>query len=363
VAASQSSEPKTPYVVRIDEIHSSADRPGMRERSFLSDPRLREATASTGVHMRAVSLAAGGDSGLRSHTEASLLIVLKGEATLGGEAEGRVCQGNVVTIPAGREYRLLAGPQGLEALETAFARGEAKEERGEEEYSLKRLLVENEKRLRKLTSSPYFKLLEGNALASNSRRAAFRDYTRVFSDAFQKIILLRQATCANEEFGKIFSEHLREELGHNQMLTPSGEGRVFDAVLHATSSWFVHQMLMLDNAGKAIIHLVLESGGYFFHTAASSVFAGDQAEEYFVTHAEDDDAHRHVVLGLLEGHHPETYKRLTSVLEDAWNMLDAMTQRTVELVEQTRIETVHEPLHSDVREIGALPAVKRRRTA
>jgi quercetin dioxygenase-like cupin family protein len=357
-------ESKTPYVVRLEEIHSSGDRPGLRERSFLSDPRLRGATAATGVHMRSVNLGPNCDSGIRTHEEPSLLIILSGGATLHGDNEGQIAEGDVVTIPAGREYRLVAGLQGLEGLQTGFAAAKPQASTAEDSlFSLETLLDENEARVKQLVAGPYFRLLQGDALAGERGRALFRDYTRVFSDAFQQFILLRQATCSDEDFGSVFGQHLREELGHNKMLTPSGYGRRFDPILYATSSWFAHQMLSLDNAGKAVIHLVLETGGYYFHSAASSVFAGDEGEEYFVTHSEDDDMHRRMVVTLLEGQHPETYKRLLQVLRDAWDMLDAMTGRTAALVEEARRTGPQESLVSDVRELAPSAAAARKRSA
>jgi hypothetical protein len=104
-------------------------------------------------------------------------------------------------------------------------------------------------------------------------------------------------------------------------------------VLRAMSSWFCHQMLVLDNAEKAVVTLALETGGYYFGTLSMPLFEGDSAQRYFDTHAEDDAHHKDLSIQLLEGLHPHTYVRLQRVLDSTWDMIDAMTSRFAYLIE------------------------------
>jgi hypothetical protein len=184
---------------------------------------------------------------------------------------------------------------------------------------------------------PFFRLLREGAMDAR-RRTVFRDSLRVFSDAFQTIMFTRQATCRDNVFANLFLDHFREELGHNDLLHTSGSERAAsDPVLRATSAWFCHQMLVLDNIGKAaLVHLVLETAGYHFHQIASRAFAQDVSSAYFEVHSGADEEHMTVAIKLLERQHPETYRRLHRVIEDGWNMFHAMGKRIAELVEIDR---------------------------
>jgi hypothetical protein len=149
------------------------------------------------------------------------------------------------------------------------------------------------------------------------------------------MLFQRQACCRDDEYAGTFLSHLREEIGHNELLSVAPKRRATaDAVLRATSNWFCHQMLVLDNVEKAaLVHLVVETAGYHFHTLAKPVLAADVSAEYFAAHADADDDHKDSVLQVLEGQHPQTYRRLHRIIEDGWDMFDTMTRRIVELVE------------------------------
>ena len=155
-----------------------------------------------------------------------------------------------------------------------------------------------------------------------------RESIRVFSDAYQTFLFTRQATCRDEAYTDMFDEHLREELGHNRLLKVAGDKRVStDPILKATSAWFCHQMIVLDNAGKTVLNLLLETGGYYFHTLAKPVFESDGSAEYFDIHAEADERHKEMGVDILAGLHPTTYRRLCRILDEGYDMLETMTRR------------------------------------
>jgi mannose-6-phosphate isomerase-like protein (cupin superfamily) len=269
----------------------------------------------------------------RSHATRGLLIILDGEGELTGAMHRSVGQGDVITVPAGQEYGFRAiGAQGLHALHVAF--GEGSTVRPPLGGPLEQLLERNQARAQLLLQNPFFMLLREGKLESSRKRAMMRECLRVFSDAFQNFLFVRQATCRDDDYSQVFHEHLREEIGHNKLLRVSGErGAAQDPILQATSTWFCHQMLVQDNAGKAVLNIVLETAGYYFHTLAKPVFDGDEGAEYFKVHAEEDEKHMQVGVALLEGQKPEAYKRLARILDDGWDMLDAMNRRVVRLVE------------------------------
>jgi hypothetical protein len=142
---------------------------------------------------------------------------------------------------------------------------------------------------------------------------------------------------------------------------PQDSRIVSDPILKATSAWFCQRMLVLDNAGKVVVNLVLETAGYHFHSLARPVFKGETGEKYFDTHAEADEHHKDVGVELLEGFTPDTYEQLYGVLEESYDMLEALTQRIFELATAEESERVGVELRaSEIREILPSPAQSRR---
>jgi hypothetical protein len=125
-----------------------------------------------------------------------------------------------------------------------------------------------------------------------------------------------------------------DEFGHNMLLPHDGLVAAPDPVMNATLAWFTHQMLVRDNAEKAVlVHLVLEAAAEAFFTkpATQDVFAAAGALDYFQAHLEDEE-HKDLGARMLRGLHPATYRRLHRMLEDGWDMFDAMSNRLAELV-------------------------------
>lgn len=329
-----------PSVVPRSEVPiCGTSREPLEIRAFDGHSTLRTATPQS-VAMALTFAHPGQVIAPRSHEHRSMLIVLHGSAELIGLGQKRLEQGDVVTLPADREYGFTeVGPAGLHALHVTF-REEA--EVPPEATTLEQLLAYNEFRASRALQSPYFRLLKNGGLVSLERRARLRDAIRVFSDAFQNVLFIRQATCADERYASVFHEHLTEEIGHNQLLTvPETRRAPTDPILRATSSWFCHQMLVLDNIGKgALVHLVLETAGYHFHTLAAPLLTADVSAEYFQIHAEADDDHRKVATGFFADQHPSTYRRLHKIIERGWNVFDVMTSRFLHFVESDGAEWV-----------------------
>ncbi len=302
-------------------------------RPFLAHKVLGNMLPRSAVSMAWTEARSGKDVGLRSHPTPGLLIILEGRAILIGGLNRKVEAGDVITLPRDLEYGFTAvGPAGLHALHVAFD-GDAPSYT-DEALTLQQLLARNEARLQTTLNNSFFSLLRRRGIDSERKRVAMRESVRVFSDAFQTLLFTRQATCRDEEYAGQFNQHLLEELGHNGLLPVSGTSWVAkDAVLRAMSSWFCHQMLVLDNAEKAVVNLVLETGGYYLGTLSMPLFEGDVSQRYFDTHAEDDAHHKELSAALLEGLHPHTYVRLQRVLDASWDMVDAMTQRFAHLIE------------------------------
>jgi mannose-6-phosphate isomerase-like protein (cupin superfamily) len=327
-----------PSVVPSAEIpvSSAPEHADLEVRPFASHEVLGGAIPAGAVALTWIRARPGQDAALRADSRPGLLIVLQGNADFvdGNDVRRSVEKGDVITVPSDSPYAFRAvGPAGLQAIHAVFRKGPEKAERGAS--SFEELIAYNETRVAESLAGPYFRMLRDGSLGPERCRARFRDAARVFSDAFQVMMFARQATCRDEDYGPTFLSHLREELGHNELLSvPANRRAPGDAVLVATSNWFCHQMLMLDNIEKAVlIHLVVETAGYHFHTLASPVLASDVSGHYFAAHSEADDDHKDSVLDQLKGLNPRTYRRLQQVVADGWNMFDAMTRRIVRLVE------------------------------
>lgn len=314
-------------------ISSAPEDTGLEIRHFQAHDILSQAVPDS-VALAWTYARHGQDVALRSHANPGLLIVLQGKAELVGAAPRHVEQGDVITVPANQAYGFTnVGRQGLQALHVAFRADTDVGSAGV--LTCEELVAYNEKRARAALKSPFFRLLHSSTLNAESRRKVMREALRVFSDAFQVMLFSRQALCRDRAYQSVFDEHMQEELGHNKLLDVTGDPRVTsDPILNATSAWFCHQMLVLDNAGKAIVHLVLETAGHHFHTLATSVFASDRSSRYFVTHAQDDERHKELAMHLLRGQHPLAYARLYKVLEESWDMFEAMSSRIAKLVDQ-----------------------------
>lgn len=326
-----------PFVVNCDQIPSLSDRSPSEglQRPFLAHPRLSEALASEAAALSWLSLTSGQRLEPRRHQQPGLLLVLRGDAELIGSSSKLVERGDVITLPPNQEYGLRGvGAKGFEALHVSFrVQDLPRGDKAQKQASLEALIAQNDKRLHAWLNTGYFRMIQDGTLDSRPARARFKSCLRVFSDFFQTFLFTRQATCRDEEYRATFNTHLSEEFGHNVLMRATPDPRVQgDPRLHATLSWFCYQMFVQDNAGKAVINLVLESGGYHFHNIAKPAFKGDDVEEYFDTHAEDDERHQSLGLDLLEGLEPNTYETLLGVLNDGWDMLEATTQRILELV-------------------------------
>jgi len=330
-------EPSThrPSIIPRSDIPLS-DAPEDRDfevRPFGAHALLSEVVPRSDVGMAWIHARHGQEEAMRSHPTRGLLIVLEGSAELVGMLNRRVGPGDAVMIPSGQAYGFREiGPQGLHALHVSFGTGQGAPARGL--HSVERLMQRNQARSAMLLQNPFFDMLRDGTLKSESRRIVMRECLRVFSNSFQNFLFLRQSMCREPNYWDLFHEHLQEELGHNDLLTVRGHREAAkDPILHATSTWFCHQMLVQDNVGKVLLNVVLETAGYHFHTLAKPVFEHDESARYFDVHAEGDEKHKDVGVELLSGQHPETYRRLEKVLESGWDTLDAMTRRVAQLVD------------------------------
>lgn len=210
---------------------------------------------------------------------------------------------------------------------------------GAKSGSLEQLLENNKQYCEQYrTHSQLMRLITSSAMTDKHTRAALLDSIQVFSDYFQKTVMLRSIFCANRFYLPVVEEHLQEEFGHNTDLQRDREFRepVWDPILEAASAWFSWNMLVMDNDEKVVaMHLVLEASANIFFTAANSVMKAHGETNYFAIHAEVDGDHEQMGINLLKQLPAERYQRLLLVQKQCWDMLNTACNRIAALAEKT----------------------------
>lgn len=276
------------------------------------------------------------------HPIDSMILVCRGQGKLLGQINTDLAEGDTVIVPSGCEHGFQGSyPQGISALSIQF------EEQGlyenpekplvkfSAESEWRSLINFNSHRLANHLQHSFFQMLTDGTLENLRQREMFFDCLQAWSSHFQTLIFARQSACADDKYQRMFLQHLQEEIGHDLLLAAEREPkkRLWDATIEATASWFISRMLVLDNIEKtAIVHLVLETSASEFHSLAKNALARFGKLKYFDIHAEVDCEHVELGTELLKNQTHQTYSRLKTVIEQAWDMLDTMLERMTELV-------------------------------
>ena len=183
-------------------------------------------------------------------------------------------------------------------------------------------------------------LIKSNAMTEKHNRARLLDCIQVFSDYFQKTVMLRSVFCENTQYRPVVQDHLKEEFGHNTDLARDRHYRnpVWDPVLEATSAWFAWNMLAMDNDEKTVVvHLVLESSANVFFVAADKVMQSYGETDFFHIHADLDEGHEKMGIDLIREQTPARYLRLIEVQRQSWDILNTACNRMAELTRSTNL--------------------------
>jgi len=335
---------KIPYIVNQDAIPmvTHVEQDGIKHyigevRVFDRHPELR--TFLERGHPPGLSFATlknGEEHHPHTHEVDSMVIVMLGAATLTGTEEKTVREGDVICIPQGvpHGFRCDLGVD-LIALSIQHSAKPLFEDTlqanirfvSNANHFKDKLLALNTQRCDAMLASPFFTLLKTGALSSPDKLAHFYKHLRMWSDKFQRILFMRQATVADGRFEQVFKQHLFEEIGHNDMLPTSDE---WDAVVDTCGDWFVMKMLVLDNREKlAVVQLVLEKCGDLYHSMAKSALKID--DDYIDTHAKHDHSHAELGMELFDGIDETTYSQLARLCSQSWDVLEMMLNRIAAL--------------------------------
>ena len=203
------------------------------------------------------------------------------------------------------------------------------------ENSLILLLNENKKFIDKFKHGRLMQLINSRRINEKFIRNKLLSCIQLFSDHFQKCVMLRHVLTDKENFKEVTQKHLDEEYNHNISLladrnyTPP----VWDPLLEATSAWFTWKMLLLDNVEKLLlVHWVLETSAHVFFTAAHKMMDSFKETDYFSVHAFSDKNHMMMGLDFLSDLRNEDYFHLSRIQQQGWDMLYAACDRIAQLV-------------------------------
>jgi len=200
--------------------------------------------------------------------------------------------------------------------------------------SLKYILKKNQYYVEKYYENRLMQFICSEQMSNVELRKRLLDCIQVFSNYFQKTVMLRNVFSEAPRFCEGAQEHLDEEFGHNLALMKDRKNRpcVWDAILEATSAWFTWKMFVLDNEEKTVlIHLVLEASANIFFREAHKVMSRYGETDYFKIHSEADEKHEKMGHALLENLSPEKYARLLDVQKQGWDVLNAACRRIAEI--------------------------------
>ncbi len=201
--------------------------------------------------------------------------------------------------------------------------------------SLKALLDYNSAQLEEHKQLRCFQFFTDGTLDDPQKRELFLTCLQALARHFQTIIFMRQAHCADARYASIFARHLREEIGHDEVLRQD-RGRaddLWDPVIEAVGAWFASSMSNLDNVAKlAVVHLVLETSGAHMGSLSRRTMPRYGSAKYFELHDEVDDSHVSLAIGPLESQSSETLEGLREVVSHAWQMMNTWGDRVASIV-------------------------------
>jgi hypothetical protein len=206
--------------------------------------------------------------------------------------------------------------------------------------TLDSLLRRNQQFIAQYKKSPLMQLITSDEMVKKAARTKLLDCIQVFSNYFQKTIILRHVLCEAAKFLPVTQAHFDEEINHNVSLMRDRKNRppAWDAILEATAAWFTWKMLTLGDEEKTVlVHLVLEASANVFFHAAHKVMQRYDETDYFKIHAELDEGHEQMGIQLLTNLPPEKYSRLIEVQSQGWDMLNAVCDRMAQVTSTAKV--------------------------
>jgi len=201
-------------------------------------------------------------------------------------------------------------------------------------YNLRFILDKNLEYCNIFKQSALMRLIVDESMQNQEYRKRLLDCIQVFSNYFQKTVMLRFVLNDNPNHIKIAQTHLAEEFGHDVSLMRDRNEMepIWDPILEASSAWFSWKMITLNNYEKTLlVHQVLEESANIFFVKANEVMLRYKETEYFKMHAEIDDSHASMGIKLLQDLTSAEYLNLAIIQQQGWDVLNVVCNRITEL--------------------------------
>jgi hypothetical protein len=201
-------------------------------------------------------------------------------------------------------------------------------------FTLDALVTTNHQFTSDFAHNPLMHLIRSPLMDDTQKRIQLLDCIQVFSNYFQKTVMLRAILTDNKRYISVVQKHLLEEFGHDIALMHDRKERqpIWDPILEASACWFSWKMFSLDNPEKTVlVHLVLEASAHIFFIEAHKVMQKYAETNYFKLHADVDEHHETMGLDLLTDLRDIDYKRLLEVQQQGWDMLNTACARMAKL--------------------------------
>ena len=285
------------------------------------------------------------------HPIASMIIVCKGEVMSLGDAVVHLKEGDIFFIPPNTVHGFKGLNQGFWGLSMQFEKRGLYEditdplasfvEKKEQYFGLNKensdflnLLHQNQLFSEKFAANPLFTFLKDKQNQTEKIREIFLSLFQVWSNSFQRMVLLRSALCYNVAHQEIADQHLQEEFGHNSDFISKNSFK--DPVLQAVSDWFTWKMLSLSEEEKIVlVHLVIEASATIFYENIPSFIAKSSfCDKHFAIHQKLDESHENLGNTLLERLDSQIYDRLFIIQREGWEMIGQVFERICVLLKQ-----------------------------
>jgi hypothetical protein len=265
-----------------------------------------------------VQLGAGEVLAPRALGAESVMIVYAGSADVVGDSYRTVAAEDVVVIPCGCLHGFVGGPQGLSALSIQLGdepRSEPAEVSEAARRGLSQLLDYNARRAEAFGRRALFELL-GADDCDPQQAALCHRALGAWSARCGALLVVRQAHCTDPKYVQSFVAQSVAQLERGALSDGLTQALgLVDPILTAFADWFTRQMYVLDNLEKAaLVDLVLVR-------ANAALGVVDEACLGWLDGARDGGTLS------LRGQTPRTYERLQQLIAEAWDMVDAMSDR------------------------------------
>lgn len=261
------------------------------------------------------------------HPVQSIMVICEGSGELIGDLRCSIANGDVIVVPAGCLHGFIAGPEGLAALSIQFGdalyaangRPRALFLDPDPGSNLESLVAYSQDRLRKHSAHRLLDLVRRGARNPLQGSPVVRQHLDDWNDMNLRLNCYRTARASvleqSRSAGVIDVPGASERSNHH----PS------DTISRAIYRWFLYQMVVLDEVERTVLaELVVAQVNSLYDdfTGCPSGFRPDVLR---------DD--------LLRQQTSQTYKRLNTLLRDAWDMVDALADRTLALAVTPASET------------------------